>query len=65
MNKNLILAKYMAGGLDVEDEHLDLLLELHDLHKVVYDENRIKKGFGQANIMAHQAVIDFWMKNEY
>lgn len=57
----LLAQFFQEKGIHKEnDPNLELLWKLDDLHKEVYEANRIKApgGFEEAGILANEAVID-------
>ena len=56
---NKLLADFLSKCYSIESPNIDKILELEDLFEKVYHDNRIRIGFGEANIKAYLAVIEF------
>jgi hypothetical protein len=56
-NKIKLLSLFFSKQRVMGCPQLDELFELDDLWKKIYNENRIKHSFGEAELMANEEVI--------
>ena len=65
MRKNKILAKFFSNYRMEDDPDLNILLELDDISKSVFDENKYKMSFDEVRLKTNEYIIILLQSNDY
>ena len=65
MRKNKILAKFFSNYRMENDPDLNILLDLDDISKNVFDENKYKMIFDDARLKTNEYIITLLQSTNY
>ena len=65
MRKTKILAKFFSNYRMENDPDLNILLDLDDIFKSVFDENKYKMSFDEARLKANEYIIILLQSTDY
>lgn len=65
MRKTKILAKFFSNYRMEDDPDLNILLDLDDISKNVFDENKYKMSFDEARLKANEYIITLLQSTDY